>query len=347
MTRTIKFCVAGFGNVGGRFTELLLEKETELRESFGCEMRLTGLCTRSMGALLNPSGIDMRAALEMKRKLGGFDPNSPDFRRCDTAEMIERADAELFIELSTLSIEDGEPAASYIRKALRRGMDVITANKGPEAWHFKELEALAEESGRRFLYETVVMDGTPIFNLVRETLRGNRILGVRGILNGTTNFILGELERGESFESAVKEAQRIQIAEADPSMDIDGWDGAAKICALANILMNAETNPKKVSVESISGLRAPDIERARQQGGRIKYICRAERGGEGGELRLSVKPEFIPFDDPLCGVNGTSAALTLYTDLAGELTITQTNPGILQTAYGIYSDLLTLTASGR
>ncbi len=342
MSRIIKYCMAGFGNVGVRFARLLIEKEAELRKEYGCEMRLTGICTRSKGMLMNPGGLDLEKILAVNEKTGRFYENESDFIRCDTETMIAASEAELFIELTTLSIENGEPAASYIRKALNRGMHVITANKGPEAWRFDELRALAEEKGRMFLYETIVMDGTPVFNLVKETLHGNRILGIKGILNGTTNFVLGELEKGGDYESAVREAQRRQLAEADPSMDVDGWDGAAKICALANILMGAKTNPREAYVQSLAGVSALDIAAAREKGCRIKYLCRAEADGEKGGVKLSVKPELVDLDDPLASVNGTSAAITLYTDLAGEVSVVQTDPGILQTAYGVYSDLLTL-----
>lgn len=345
MSRIIKYCMAGFGNVGVRFARLLLEKEAELRAEYGCEMRLTGICTRSKGTLINSEGLDLEKILAMNEETGRFDEKDDDFVRCGTETMIAASEADLLIELTTLSIDDGEPAASYIRTALNRGMHVITANKGPEAWRFDELNALAEEKGRIFLYETIVMDGTPVFNLVKKNLRGNKILGIKGILNGTTNFVLGELERGGSYESAVKEAQRIQLAEADPSMDVDGWDGAAKICALANILMGAKANPKAVHVESLADIDAADVAAAREKGCRIKYLCRAEAGDENGGLKLSVKPELIPFGDPLASVNGTSAAVTLYTDLAGEISIVQTDPGILQTAYGVYSDLCTLIES--
>ena len=342
MTRVIKFCMAGFGNVGVRFTELLLEKKEELARDYGIEMRLTGLCTRSKGALIDAAGLDMRKVLSMNEELGRFDEKAPAFRRTDVPGMIAAADAELFLELTTLSIGDGEPATGYIKAAFGRGMDVITANKGPEAWHFDELAALAKKLGRRYLYETIVMDGTPIFNFAKYTLRGCRIEAVRGILNGTSNFVLHQLEEGRSFDEAIKEAQRLKMAEADPSMDIDGWDGAAKICSLANILMGARTTPKEAEVKTIRPVTARDIEEAKAQGLRIKYVCTARR--EKDAVKVAVQPEMLPEGDMLAGVDGASAAVTFTTDLAGELTIFQKDPTILQTAYGVYSDLLTLAA---
>lgn len=342
MTKNINFCMAGFGNVGVRFMELLLEKESEIRAKYDCEFHLTGISTRTKGTLLNPDGLDMRKILAANYATDRFDQTDAAFVACGTEEMIDKADADLFIEATTLSIEDGEPATGYIKRSLNKGMDVITANKGPEAWNFNGISALAKAKGRNFLYETIVMDGTPIFNLVEDTLQGNKIVGMRGILNGTTNFVLGELEKGICYDDAIKEAQRIQLAEADPSMDVDGWDGAAKICALANILMDAQLTPKDVHVESLAQITVKDIEQAKSGGYKIKYICSAEYSKETGRLELKVKPTLLSTEDILCCINGTSAALTLYTDLAGEISIVQTNPGILQTAYGVYSDLLRL-----
>ena len=342
--RTIKLCMAGFGNVGRRFARLMEDKREELARKCGVDVQLVGVVTRSKGALVAPEGLGWAHVLEMDDGLGRFDPGDPAFRAWSPARMIEAcaaAGTDAFLELTTLSIDDGQPATGYIEHALEHGLHVITANKGPEAWHYDRLAKLAAERGREFLFETIVMDGTPVFNLVRETLHGNVISGMRGILNGTTNFVLAQLEAGVSYEDAIEEAQRMQLAEADPSMDVDGWDGAAKICALANVLMDARLTPRDVVVESISSVTRADIERAKGKGLRIKYVCKAERD-EKGKPRLSVRPEMLAVGDALRDVDGTSAALTLYTDLAGEIIIVQTDPGILQTAYGVYSDLLTL-----
>ncbi len=340
--RTFRFCMAGFGNVGKRLLRLLEEKSSYLAHEWGCEFVLTGVSTPSRGTLLCDAGLPVDELFDMDTRLGRFDPASAHFAACDTLSMIERAHADVFIELSTLSIKDGEPATSYILRAFERGMHVVTANKGPEAWRFDDLAAAARHAGREFLYETTVMDGTPIFNLMRETLHGNELLGIRGILNGTSNFVLHQLENGRTLEQAIQEAQRLQFAEADPSLDLDGWDGAAKICAMANALMGARQNPTQVTRRSIADVTAEELQAAKREGCAIKYICRAERDAPGGPVALSVLPEKIPLDDAFACVNGASAAVTLRTDLAGELTIIQADPSILQTAYGVYSDLITL-----
>ena len=345
MVRTIRFCMAGLGNVGKAFARLLLEKKEELAAEYGCELLLTGVCTRSGGALINPGGLSVEKVLEMNEKKNRF-AGCKNFADCGVQEMISASGAELFLELTTLSAGGGEPAAGYIRQALSSGMHVITSNKGPEAWCFDELNALAEKNGRMFLYESSVMGGAPLFSLVRHSLRGNRVLAVKGILNATTNFLLAELEKGRSHEDAVKEAQRMGIAEADPSADINGLDGAAKICVLANVLMQAAVTPDMVYTESLAGVSAADIAAARENGCRIKYVCRAERDRDGA-IKTSVKPESLSLSDPLANAGGASTAVPLYTDIAGELSVVHTDPGIMQTAYGVYSDLLTVAEAVR
>ena len=342
MERTVKICMAGFGNVGVRFARMLLEHERSLRDEYNCRVVVTGVCTRTRGTVINPEGLDLGALLIMKEELGRFDSEYPGFTpNCGAPEMIERCGADIFIELSTLSVKDGEPASSYIRAALEHGMHVITANKGPEAWRYAELKALADEHGKRYLFETAVLDGTPLFNMARGCLPGCDVTAIRGIINTTTNFILGEIERGGTYDEAVAEAQRRQFAEADPSMDVDGWDGAAKICALANVLMNANATPEDVRVRSLREITPREIKAARETNCRIKYICSAERA-EDGALALSVAPALVPMDDPAALVNGTSNIITLRTDMMGEISIIEKDPEIKQTAYGVYSDLLTI-----
>ena len=334
--------MAGLGSVGRELCRLLLDKSSELTETYGCTLLLTGISTRSRGTLINKCGLDIKKVLGMDERLGRFDAQDENFCGCDVRGMIDACGADLFMELTTLSIKDGEPATSYIERAFNRGMHVITANKGPIAWHFDRLAAAAEAAEREFLYETTVMDGTPLFNMAGEALHGNRINRIRGVLNSTSNFVLGKVESGSSYDDALRTAQMKLIAERDPSLDIDGWDGAAKICALANVLMNAGATPDMVNVTSSRGVRREDIEEARRRGLRIKYICEAIKDEAAGTTQMSVRLRLIDPSDILANVNGTSSAVTLYTDLAGEITIVQSNPEILQTAYGVYSDIITL-----
>lgn len=337
----LRLCMAGFGAVGQRFCRLLEQKKPELYQRYHLTVKLTGVCSKTQGALLCPEGIPFDALFTADMHRRPFTA-SPLHRDYSVPEMLREVSADVFLELTTLSVQDGEPASSYITMALQQGMHVITANKGPIACHYQALQALANQMHRALLFETTVLDGTPVFNLVEKTLRGNRILELRGILNGTSNYVLQQLEQGVPYQEAIHIAQNMQLAEADPSMDMDGWDGAAKLCALANVFMGAQMNPADVNRTSFATVTPAQLQEVCAEGNRIKYICHAKP--QSGQITLSVKPEIVNPSDPLYHVNGTSAALTLYTDLAGELTIIQTDPGILQTAYGIYSDLLTLIA---
>jgi len=339
--KEIKLCLAGFGAVSKRFCSLLQKKEEALASDFGVKVKISGVCSPSRGAMIDANGLSIEQLFQMENEYRHFDNSHPAYRNSDTLGMIGESGADVFVELTTLSIKDGEPAAGYITAAFAKGLHVITANKGPLACQYLRLRDAAAAAKRMFLYETIVMDGTPVFNMVEKTLHGNRILGIQGILNGTSNFVLQQIELGHSYDVAIREAQRIQLAEADPGMDVDGWDGAAKICALANILMDANTTPKDVDRTSIRQIGIDDINLAQQAGCKIKYICEAHRD-ENGVVKLSVKPKQLPQNHTFCSVNGSSAAITFYTDLAGEISIIQTNPGILQTAYGVYSDLLSI-----
>ncbi len=335
MIKTISLCIAGFGNVTKEFCRLLSVKQDELAEQFGRRIMIVGV-SRSKGCLVNNNGIDT-ASLQKEMDFAAH----KDYRSFGTLDMLESCEADVFIELSPLSIKDGQPAISHIEKAFSRKMNVITANKGPIAWNYNNLMEKAMLNGVTFLYETTVMDGTPIFNLFKHTLHGNKINKITGILNGTSNYVLSRLEDGADFNSAIREAQQMGLAEADYSMDIDGWDGTAKICALTNVLMDGHVNPDMVSRKSIKDITPAEIELAKKEGKRYKYICESIKE-EDGTIQLSVCPKIIGLDNPFALVNGTSAAVKLFTDLAGELTIFQTNPGILETAYGVYSDLLTI-----
>lgn len=189
------------------------------------------------------------------------------------------------------------------------------------------------------------MDGVPIFNLVESALPGSRVLSFYGILNSTSNYILTEMEKGRRFDTALKKAQALGIAEADPSYDIDGWDAAAKTAVLANVLMGGNIRPSQVERLGIGAVTADDLREARRKGNVIRLIARASR--EGRKLEARVAPEHLPHDHPMANVTGTSSALAIRTDTMKELILTEIDPGVEQTAYALLSDLLTIAKSSR
>jgi homoserine dehydrogenase len=244
------------------------------------------------------------------------------------------------VEASYTDIETGEPAYGYFKAALESGKHLVTTNKGPTALFFRELAALAEKNKVRFMYEGTVMSGTPALNLCQICLAGNDITEVRGILNGTTNFILTNMEQGKSYESALKEAQELGYAEAKPDADVEGFDALAKVVILAKSVMGADIGVKDVDRTGITGITLEDIESAKQEGKRWKLIGKVTR--QGGDVSASVKPEKVDLSDPLAAIGGATNALTFVTDLMGEVTIVGAGAGKVETGYSLLVDMLTI-----
>ncbi|GBD08658.1 Homoserine dehydrogenase [Candidatus Thermoflexus japonica] len=334
-----RVALIGFGAVGRAFARLLLRKHEEIRRRYDLDIRVTGIITARRGAAWDPEGLDLTAALATVEGGGDLSALSRSPAPADTRAFIERCPADVIVEITVLDPRTGQPATDHVRAALRSGRHVVTANKGPLAFAYRELRELARSLGRAFLFESTVMDGAPLFGLVREGLPATRILGFRAILNSTTNFILTRMEEGIPFEEAVREAQAIGIAEADPSNDIDGWDAAVKTCVLANVWMEADLRPDQVERAGIRGIRPEDLVAARQEGRRIRLVCTAERGADGA-VRARVAPEAVPLEDLLAHVRGTSSVITLRTDTLKQLTLIEHEPEPAQTAFGILADLI-------
>lgn len=334
-----RVALIGFGAVGRAFARLLLRKHAEIHQRHDLDIRVTGIITARRGAAWDPDGLDLAAALMAVEGKGDLSAISRSPAPTETIAFIERCPADVVVEITILDPRTGRPATDHVRAALRSGRHVVTANKGPLAFAYRELRELARSQGRAFLFESTVMDGAPLFSLVREGLPATRILGFRAILNSTTNFILTRMEEGIPFEEAVREAQAIGIAEADPSNDIDGWDAAVKTCVLANVWMEADLRPDQVERTGIRGIRPEDLADARREGRRIKLVCTAERG-EDGAVRARVAPEAVPMEDLLAHVRGTSSVITLRTDTLKQLTLIEHDPEPTQTAFGLLADLV-------
>jgi homoserine dehydrogenase len=249
-------------------------------------------------------------------------------------EFLDRAESEAVVELTTLNPHTGEPAISHIRAAFARKRHVVTANKGPIAHAYADLQNEAASAGVQFRFESTVMDGAPVFNLVRKTLPGVKVLGFTGVLNSTSKVVIAAMREGLSREQGIEKARQLGITEADPSYDLDGWDSAAKTAVLANVLLGERTNPTLIEREGIGAYSAEQVrELARQR----KTVCLVSRAGQG---RLSVRPEILEETGMFAAVQGTSNLLLLHTDLMGTLGMVLIDPGVEQTAYGVFSDLV-------
>jgi homoserine dehydrogenase len=360
---TFDLILIGFGNVARRFVTLLAEQRTVLARRYGITTRVVGIATRRHGQAYAAAGLRRYVVSGFSRTVtasqthdgppacpahyrgeGGHYVRSTTLDFLKTALTKSRAAARqrrlVVIETTTLDIARGEPATSHIVAALSGGAHVVTANKGPVAFAYRKLARAAGRADRRFLFEGAVMDGIPVFNLVRETLPAVTVTGFRGVVNSTTNYILTAMEQGQPFAAALAEMQARGIAEADASLDVDGWDAAAKTAALANVLLGAGITPHTVDREGITPAAGPRAVEARAAGRRLKLVARARR--EGGRVTAQVGPVELLSDDLLAGLEGQQNAIILETDLLEEIAVVQRGGSLTQTAYGLLSDLVTI-----
>jgi len=333
-----KLAFLGFGNVGKALAELLLCKREQIAARYGT-FSVTGIATGRHAIAIDPDGLDLLQALELVNAGQSLDAISKISPPCTTSmDFIRDCGAQVLFESTPVNYESGQPAVDYIRTALEAGMHVASANKGPVVHAYRELTALAASRDRKFYFESAVMDGAPVFGLFRETLPAAHITAFRGVLNSTTNLILSRMETGERFEDAVRYAQSIGIAETDPSGDIDGWDAAVKVSALATVWMDTPTKPQQVDRTGIRGITQADIAAAKAQGARWKLVCEARKTGD--QLVARVSPQMVPAGSPLYGVQGTSSIVQIESDVLGTLSLLEEDPGPHTTAYGLLADFL-------
>ena len=338
--KDLKLCMMGFGNAGKEFAKLLIMKHEEIARIYEINVIVTAIATGTKGNLLKGKGINLQEALTQLEAEGGSFRENFAATGFEGVHFIEESGADVLMELSPLSPIDGKPAIDYVLKAMDLGMDVISANKGPIAHGYKMIKEIAYRKGLYFLFEATVMDGAPIFNLVQYGLPGCNIIGIKGILNTTTNFILESMETGMDYDEAVLEAQKRGFAETDPSMDVDGWDSAVKLTTLMNVLMKLDLRPADIHRKGIREITNEDIAIAARENKKIKLIC--EAGITEGKPWGYVRPTLVDKCDVYGIIDTTSSILTVSTDLMGDISIIEHKPEIEQTAYGLYSDLLTL-----
>jgi homoserine dehydrogenase len=335
--RVHNLCLLGFGNVNRTLVRLLHEREQELRARYGVSWRITGVATRRLGWIASLSGLDPLLLTGTSAPRWDLLPHvSPPHG--NVHDWLRDAHADVLFEATSLNTKNGQPAIDHLRAALEAGAHVITANKGPIVYGYDELSQLAKEKGRQFLFESTVMDGVPIFSLFRDNLPAVQVRGFRGILNSTTNLILTHLEEGLSFDEAVKKAQDVGVAETDPGDDIDGWDADVKVAALARVVMGVPLKLEDIERQGIRTLHAETVQDARKAGTPYKLVCRASLANGG--VRASVRPERVQLNDPLAHVAGTSSIVYFETDMFPGLAITEENPGLESTAYGMLADFI-------
>ncbi len=334
----VDLALLGFGNVGRALAELLAQKRDELQDRYAITFRVTGIATGRHGAAIDPAGLDLARALELVRDGQQLDGLSALPVPADGLAFVRAVPADVLFENSPVNRDSGQPAVDHIRAALERGMHAITANKGPVAHAFHQLTALAETNDRRFLYESTVMDGAPIFSTFRGPLPAANIIRLRGILNSTTNLILEMMESGRSFDDAVRYCQSVGLAETDPSADVDGWDSSIKVAILATVLMGVRITPQDVDRTGIRSVTQEMVQDALRNGERWKLVCSAEREGSG--VRAWVAPQRVPASDHLYSIRGSGSGVEFDLDVQPGLGIYKDDSGPETTAYGLLADLI-------
>jgi len=317
--------------VGQNFAKLLLSRSEDLYAMHGLKPRIVGVFD-SKGSAASSAGLDLNRLLEMKKKYGSIKKYHNKEKDANGLEMISGLEAEVLIETTTSNYKDAEPGMSHIVNAMKNGLHVITVNKGPLALAFPSLMELAIYNQVLLRFSGTVGGGTPILDYAKNSLRGERIVSFEGILNGTTNYILTNMANGMTFRAALADAKKKGYVEADPSLDIDGFDAAAKLVILANWIMDMKVTIKDIERKGISGVTTTDVKKATARKCAVKLIASCNR-------KLVVAPKEIPLDDPLC-VNGTLNAITFNSEHSGQQTIIGRGAGGMETASSILRDLL-------
>jgi homoserine dehydrogenase len=329
--------IIGFGTVGQGIAEILLEKKKFLKDKYGYEFTIVAIADSIYGNIYNPRGIHVQEALDLAKQK---QPLRHDKYKHDTVQMIKDCNADLICEVTYTDLRNGGAAMAHINAAFNTGKHVVTTNKGPAALKYRDLKRIARNKGVEFRIEGTVVAGTPVLNLAEGCLAGCEIKKIKGILNGTTNYMLTEMEKGMDYASVLKVAQELGYAEADPTGDVEGFDARAKVSILGNVLMDSSLPIAHIHCKGITEITPKDIEEAKKQGKRWKLIGSIER--KDGEMVGSVGPEMVDLSHPLASVMGAKNALTFTTDLLGDVTIIGPGAGRHETGFALLNDILAI-----
>lgn len=337
-----KIALIGFGTVGQGLVEILRDKGQMLKKNYDYENDIVAVSDFLKGSIYCPDGLDIDKLLDLVQSGKDLGYYADDHPRCragwDALTTIRECNADVICELTYTDIKTGGPALEHVRTALTAGKHVTTSNKGPAALAYRELTDLAADNSAQFLIEGTVMSGTPVLNFAKNNLAGCEISAIQGILNGTTNFILTKMEEGESYDSALKEAQMLGYAEADPTADVEGFDALAKVTILANVVMGESVQPTDIPCQGISQLTQDDFRQAQAKGERWKLIGSVKK--TSNDIEAFVAPQMVDLSHPLAEVSGPVNAITFTTDLLGDVTVVGPGAGREATGFALVADLL-------
>lgn len=329
----------GFGTVGQGLTEILVEKKEMLADKFDFHFKVVAISDIMKGSIYDENGLDMIKILDLVNKGKKLEEYPTGTKGMDSLATIKETNSNTIVEVTYTDVKTGEPALTHIKTALSSGKNVVSSNKGPVIKQAAELLNLAKSRNVHYGFEGVVLSGTPSLNLARFTLAGTNITGFKGILNGTTNYILTQMEEGMSYDEALSKAQGLGYAEADPSGDVEGWDALGKVIILSNVVLGKNLGWEDVKRKGITEITIDDIEKAKAEGKRWKLIGSSEVKSDGS-IKAKVWPELLPLSDPLAGVGEATNALTYYTDELGPVTIVGPGAGRRETGFSLLIDLL-------
>jgi homoserine dehydrogenase len=334
-----KIALIGFGTVGQGLCEILISKEDYLKSKYGFEANIVAISDVMKGAVYCKDGLDIQQCLDLVESGKNLEEYTDNCEKgWDSLRTIKETNADIICELAFTDVEIGEPAITHCKAAFENGKHIVTSNKGPAALQYTELQKIAENNDVKFMIEGTVMSGTPVLNLVNGPLAGCEITVIKGILNGTTNYMLSEMEKGMTYDDVLKKAQELGYAEADPTGDVEGFDAMAKVIILSNVVMNAGISADDVDRQGITNITSEMITDAQKENSRWKLIGSIEKSGDS--VIASVKPEKLPVTHPLANIMGATNALTFTTDLLGDVTIIGAGAGKIETGYSILTDII-------
>ncbi|MFL5626514.1 MAG: homoserine dehydrogenase [Ktedonobacteraceae bacterium] len=340
----LRLSIIGLGTVGQGLAELLVRKQALLQQHYGLEVTLVSVANSRHGFIYCEEGLHIPTLLELIAT-GRSLQEQPHVQHWQNALAgLQATNADVLVEATGTNLQDAEPGISHIRAALARGMHVVTANKGPVALAARELLQLARQQQVQLRIEATLMAGTPVISTIHEGMAGAQVSGVRGILNGTSNYILSAMAAGCDYAEALAEAQAQGYAEADPTADVEGYDALAKTLILAAMVFDYPLKPEQVARQGITAISKERMQAAVQNGKRIKLIASLRRDMQSGSVEARVEPVEIPLSDPLARIDGVTNAITVQSDTLAEVTVIGPGAGGLQTGQGLLADLIAISA---
>ncbi len=337
---TYRLALIGFGNVGQGLAKILLNRGSWLKNHFDAKFLIVAVSDLHKGSCYDPDGLSISELLESVDNTNGLEEVAAPQLGWNSLQTIRESNADFIIEISYTDLETGEPALTHTRAALQSGKHVVTTNKGPIALYFPELIDLARKHNVEIGVEGTVMSGTPVLRVGMDIMEGAVITRLKGIFNGTTNYILTQMETGISYNEALLKAQTLGYAEANPDGDVQGHDAAGKVVILANLLLNIPLRMRDVPCRGITHLTPEDIISVSKSKERWKLIGTLDKTDNGCDAR--VQPELVPHNHPLYSVSGVTNAITYTTELLGDVTLIGPGAGRIETGYALLEDMLAI-----